>query len=259
MDRFSIKEVWANNLEEEMTNISRLVEKYPYVAMDTEFPGFIAKSAQSSSTTDEARYHIQCVNVNILKIIQIGITLGDGDGNLATPVCTWQFNFKFSLNEELYSSDAISLLRQADIDFLKFQQDGIEVKDFAPLFFASGLVMNENVIWVSFHSGYDFAYLLKIVTNQPLPSTQKEFFVSLRTYFPQLYDIKYIMFVTDQKICGLQEIADDLNVQRYGRQHQAGSDSFVTLLVYYEFMKKNFNGIMTNDHFKNNLFGLSNQ
>ena len=32
-----------------------------------------------------------------------------------------------------------------------------------------GLVLMDNVNWLSFHSGYDFGYLLKILTCQNLP------------------------------------------------------------------------------------------
>lgn len=36
-------------------------------------------------------------NVDLLKIIQLGITLADEEGQLPQECSTWQFNFKFSL------------------------------------------------------------------------------------------------------------------------------------------------------------------
>ena len=35
-------------------------------------------------------------NVDLLKIIQVGLTLADEDGTFPADVSTWQFNFKFS-------------------------------------------------------------------------------------------------------------------------------------------------------------------
>lgn len=36
-------------------------------------------------------------NVDLLKIIQMGVTLSDANGNHPPDICTWQFNFHFSL------------------------------------------------------------------------------------------------------------------------------------------------------------------
>lgn len=58
-----IKEVWADNLEEEFKILNELVEDYPYVAMDTEYPG-IYTAFQSDNTTKEAGYRFIKANVD---------------------------------------------------------------------------------------------------------------------------------------------------------------------------------------------------
>jgi hypothetical protein len=48
-------------------------------------------------------------NVDLLKIIQVGITLADEEGLFPQDCSTWQFNFKFSLGcVLLYESDALN-------------------------------------------------------------------------------------------------------------------------------------------------------
>ena len=37
-----------------------------------------------------------------------------------------------------------------------------------------------QVRWITFHSGYDFGYLLKVLTCQALPTTEAEFFELLK-------------------------------------------------------------------------------
>ena len=36
-------------------------------------------------------------NVDLLKIIQVGLTLADEEGNFPQDISTWQFNFHFSV------------------------------------------------------------------------------------------------------------------------------------------------------------------
>lgn len=256
-----IREVWAANLEEEFMLISKLVGMYPYVGIDTEFPGFIVHTFDSTqsfgslkvSSREMSKYQIQCINVNLTRVIQIGLTLGNAMGKLSSP-CTWQFNFKINLSEDLHTTHSIDLLKQAGIDFDKFERDGIDVLDFAALLYSSGLVMNDEVVWVNFHGGYDMSYLLKMLTGVPLPLNEEEFFKSLNMYFPNFYDLKYIVSVTEGRSEGLQELANDLGVDRIGIQHQAGSDSYVTLLAFYRYMAGYSS--MAND-VKNVLFGLN--
>ena len=53
----------------------------------------------------------------MLKLIQLGLTLTDGEGNLpmiGNHYCMWQFNFReFSLKEDMYAQDSIALLKHS--------------------------------------------------------------------------------------------------------------------------------------------------
>lgn len=69
------------------------------------------------------------------------------------------------------------------------------------------------ILWLNFFtSGYDFAYLLKVVTAQNLPSEESEFFDLLKIYFPNIYDVKYLMKSCKSLKGGLQEVAELLEV-----------------------------------------------
>jgi CCR4-NOT transcription complex subunit 7/8 len=123
----------------------------------------------------------------------------------------------------------------------------------------SGLVLDDKVKWVSFHSGYDYGYLLKLLTTTELPSDEKGFFELLRIYFPTIYDIKYMTSLLDGHFGGLQKLADDLGCQRLGAEHQAGSDSLLTMSTYFALARAKFcntsEGNIDDSKYKNELFG----
>ena len=251
-----IRDVWASNLESELRIIEDLIEDYPFIGIDTEFPGVIAKPVGTFTSTQELEYQAMRCNADLLNIIQIGITLGDKNGENPKPCCTWQFNFKFDDKKDPHFQRSISLLQSSGIDFNKFSHDGIDVYDFARLVIPSGLVMNPAITWVSFHSISDFGYLIKVLTAKPLPPDHNAFFDVLLDYFPNFYDIKYYTSPNPDIPNGLQAIADSLGVARVGKEHQAGSDAFVTLCIFFELNRTHFR----EDEIiaaKNKLFGVS--
>lgn len=77
--------------------------------------------SRSLDRSEDGEYKAVKWNVDMLKLIQLGITLMDKDGRLAEVhglPCSWQFNFReFSMENDLYAIDSIDLLQQAGIDF----------------------------------------------------------------------------------------------------------------------------------------------
>lgn len=192
----------------------------------------------------------------MLKIIQLGITFCDDNGEFADNCPTWQFNFKFNLEEDMYAQDSIDLLTRSGIDFSTHRERGIDVEHFADLLISSGLVLSDDIKWISFHSGYDFGYLLKVLTCTPLPEGEPAFFKLLHTWFPCVYDVKYLMLVSDDLKGGLQKLAEDLSIERVGPQHQAGSDSLMTAAVFFRMRSAFFKGRIDDTTWKGVLYGL---
>ncbi|KAJ8419700.1 hypothetical protein Cgig2_028429 [Carnegiea gigantea] len=258
-DSIHIREVWNHNLEEEFALIREIVDDYPYVAMDSEFPGVVIRPVGNFKNISDYNYKTLKDNVDMLKLIQLGLTFSDEKGNLPTcgtdKFCIWQFNFReFDVGEDVYASDSIELLKQCGIDFKKNNEMGIDSIRFAELLMSSGIVLNDSMKWVTFHSGYDFGYLLKLLTCRDLPETQAGFFNLINIYFPIVYDIKHLMKFCNSLHGGLNKLAELLEVERIGICHQAGSDSLLTCCTFMKLKENFFNG--STEKYAGVLYGL---
>lgn len=253
---YRIQDVWHSNLEEEFRKIRYVVNRYPYVAMDTEFPGVVARPVGEFKNNSDFQYQLLRCNVDLLKIIQVGLTFFDDTGSTPHPTCTWQFNFKFNLTADMYAKESIDLLTECGIQFKKHEEEGIDVVQFAELLMTSGVILSNSVKWISFHSGYDFGYMLKILTCLPIPSDEQEFFELIRIYFPNIYDVKYLMKSCKTLKGGLQEVAEELEVQRVGPKHQAGSDSHLTGQVFFKMREMFFEDHIDDAKYCGHLYGL---
>jgi CCR4-NOT transcription complex subunit 7/8 len=181
----------------------------------------------------------------MLKLIQLGLTFTDARGRLPRvggERAVWQFNIReFRLGDDMYAQDSIDLLKTSGIDFNRMEGQGCDVHRFGELLMTSGVVLSDEINWVTFHSGYDFGYLLKLLTCAPLPPTEAGFFELLNLYFPALYDIKYLMKFCGSLHGGLNKLAETLEVERIGPQHQAGSDSLLTAATFLKLAATFFN------------------
>jgi CCR4-NOT transcription complex subunit 7/8 len=140
-------------------------------SQDTEFPGIVARPIGTFKGSSDYHYQTLRCNVDLLKLIQLGITLCDEQGNLPPDVCTWQFNFRFSVkcvggeqraaecfmltfvcSDDMCAPESLDLLHKAGLDFERHDKMGIDVEHFGELLITSGLALFDDVRWVSFHS-----------------------------------------------------------------------------------------------------------
>lgn len=269
------------------------------IPQDTEFPGVVARPI--GDFTSKASYHYQTVrcNVDLLKIIQLGVTLFSVKGdippthldttqlnyqpkslqkysnNIVLCPCTWTFNFQFSLEDDMYNEESIQMLKKSGADFDKLATQGIDPQEFGSLLITSGMTLTDDVNWISFHSGYDFAYLVKMLSAKPLPEDEDAYRKLVEVFFPRLLDVKYLWRHANNLVrrgvigstatnilnnlgtkSGLQDLADELGCQRVGNSHTAGSDAWLTGAVFWEMEKKIFDGTVP-DEMNGQMWGLT--
>ena len=239
-----IREVWDQNLDQEILLMEFIMRRYTIISFDTEYPGFLRNTPRNAS--ELKIYEDLKFNVDRLNPIQFGFTLFDRTGNVGG---TWQINFSdFDTEIDINDCDASTSLsltkRKSGIDFEKQRREGVLSRSFAHKF-GEALKHHANLEWVTFHGLYDFGYLTKVITgDKPLPGSSTGFRFLLGDIFGhKIYDGKFIARFC-AGLCGgelgLKRLATTLNVKRIGKCHQAGSDCLVTALVFLK-MKEIFN------------------
>ncbi|KAJ7004897.1 CCR4-associated factor 1 [Populus alba x Populus x berolinensis] len=211
-----VREVWAENLVAEFSLIKEAISRFSFVSLDTEFPGTLFLSNLDKSLLSQAppshNYRLMKYNVDLLKIIQLGMTLD------------------FNIEHDPYNDESIGLLERQGIDLKKNREKGIDSSDFAWMVFTSGLVFNNcSITWITFHGAYDVGFLIKILTRRELPCDMASFLGMVSFFFGvRVYDTKFMMGSIGGLRGGLERVATLLGVERTtGKRHRAGSDSWL--------------------------------
>ena len=71
-------------------------------------------------------------------------------------------NGPFHYREDMYCQESIDLLQNSGIQFKKHEEEGIDVNDFAELLMTSGIVLNDNVKWLSFHRYWEICVNIQV-------------------------------------------------------------------------------------------------
>jgi len=75
------RSVWSYNLESEFEMIHSVIALYPFILMDTEFPGAVFQS-HSAFRQPQNNYAVMKANLDSMHLIQVGLTLSDDNDNL---------------------------------------------------------------------------------------------------------------------------------------------------------------------------------
>uniref|UniRef100_A0A9I9DFT4 poly(A)-specific ribonuclease n=1 Tax=Cucumis melo TaxID=3656 RepID=A0A9I9DFT4_CUCME len=138
-----IRQVWYHNLTQELAILNDQLFKFPVIAMDTEFPGFLRSTPRGAP--EEHLYQDLKFNLNHLKILQPGLTLMDENEHVGL---SWVFTFSdFDEQTDFSSPTSIQFLKNNK------KKDGIPSTEFRRAFLP---IFSSNRItkWITFHGIY---------------------------------------------------------------------------------------------------------
>lgn len=221
-----VRDVWASNFNVEMLSLvaaASAVGPTGFLALDTEFPGVLRQAPVFAAR--EAQYRAMRANVNIMRPIQVGAAIATASGEV---LGSWSFNLRFDVLEDHHSEAAITLLAAAGIDFPRHATEGIDPTSFGEALAASPMVDTaEGPLLITFNGQHDLGYLVRLLTQQALPSNLDMFDIVLSFLCPSRFELRDWL-----RHGSLNILAQHYGVCRQGAAHTAGSDALVTLELF---------------------------
>jgi len=210
------REVWADNLKDEVRNMSDLAETYSCVAIEAHVPTRVARPTGPFGSYLEYNYSMMKCNVDLNHALNISFSLSDARGQRPKGVSTWRFNFLFDPQKDFFAQGFLEKMYGSG-RLNQHVSQGIKYEDFGELLLGTGMVLTEETSYIAFscESGlsessrargqgnsslcdpperrfnglYCFSYLLRILMSQELPNDPQSFFEALDLYFPCRFDL----------------------------------------------------------------------
>ncbi|KAM7253856.1 hypothetical protein ACFE04_031538 [Oxalis oulophora] len=243
-----VRHVGIVNFMKEIILINQAIaDGYRFVAItiDTDFP--VMNFDHPNSKVDF--YIWMKANVDALQIVELGLSLSNSKGELpnlapelGSQYCyySWQFHF---CDFVPYTLGSIAFLESKGIPIDYYMELGINKWEFAWGFFNSNLFKASDLTWITFHGAYHFGLMMKILTQNKLPSDPALFLKDLVRFFGhKVFDMKYMLmtFFEGGQGVELENLANALNVHRvtlFRNHHQAGWDSLLILQTFFKFIE----------------------
>lgn len=224
-----VREVWAWNFRSEFfafLETLRIAGAGAFVALDSEFPGWIQEGHQGLSR--EQQYEALRCNVGLLRPIQLGFAVAKRDGSI---LGAWTFNLRFNVASDLHTEASLTFLAAAGIDFGRLALEGIDQEAFGQILASSPVIGPDAAMmpcWVTFSGLYDLGYLLKLICiGAPLPRKVEEYDQVLAARLPNRRDVREVL-----PFGSLESLRQERGLVRSGTAHTAGSDALVTLQLF---------------------------
>uniref|UniRef100_A0A0D3HAT8 poly(A)-specific ribonuclease n=1 Tax=Oryza barthii TaxID=65489 RepID=A0A0D3HAT8_9ORYZ len=243
------RKVTAVNLHREMSLIRSLMPTFPFVAVDTQFPGVVHPHPRGAGVTADDRYAAVRANADELCLLQLGITLSAADGRLpvdgALVEFMWEFDFAgFDARYHRHAPESVQFLRAQGFDFEAARLAGVPALAFAAELAASGILGLRGVTWVAFGGMYGVAFLLRLATGgAPLPATRLGFLAQVGAVFgTQVFDAKHMASLLHMH-GGLAAVGGMLRLPpQLPRRHMAGQNSVMAIQLFME-LRRRFNDL----------------
>ncbi|KAH9370571.1 hypothetical protein HPB48_002498 [Haemaphysalis longicornis] len=153
-------------------------------------------------------------NIRLFNITQVGFDFPD-ESDKATLSCSYRSqDFNVYLAENRWAKYPTRLLTKSGTQFREHEEGATEPNEFPGLLTTFAVVLPEDVGWLTLQDGFDFGYLLEVLTGQNLPIEVSNFQKLLSICNPVISDVEHITTIGPRP--KLQAVVNTCSLKKSG-------------------------------------------